>query len=62
FCAAKPIPPSPPFKAQPHKGGQKEEMRTTGFDGRSKCDWRWDTKGGRAAILRSKTNPSFSAI
>ena len=34
-------------------------MRTTGFDGAKR---RWDTIGGLEEILRSKTNPSFSAI
>jgi hypothetical protein len=53
------IPPSPPFKAKPQKGGKKDEMRTTGFDAAKR---RWDTIGGLEKILRSKTNPSFSAI
>jgi hypothetical protein len=59
FCVAKPIPPSPPFKAKQQKGGKKDEMRTIGFDGAKR---RWDTIGGLEKILRSKTNPSFSAI
>jgi hypothetical protein len=53
------IPPSPPFKAKQQKGGTKDEMRTIGFDGAKR---RWDAAGGLEEILRSKTNPSFSAI
>jgi hypothetical protein len=59
FCVAKPIPPSPPFKAKPQNYGKKDEMRTTGFDAAKR---RWDAAGGLEEILRSKTNPSFSAI
>jgi hypothetical protein len=34
-------------------------MRTIGFDAAKR---RWDAAGGLEEILRSKTNPSFSAI
>ena len=55
------IPPSPPLGAAQLTIRRSWKRDENLFDGRSERDWRWGTEGGRLAMRRSLTNPSFSA-